>query len=75
MAFFVEVSRKASKGQPELERIDLELIAIGKKAGLAFSEINEFRVRDLLAYVEIFTGSKKEKPRMATQEDIDRLLA
>lgn len=48
---------------------------MGKKAGLSLAEINEFRIRDLADYVEIFTGSKKEKPRMATQEDIDRLLA
>ena len=46
---------------------------MGKKAGLSLTEINEFRIRDLAAYVEIYIG--KDKPRKATQEDIDRLLA
>ena len=54
------------------ERIDLEWIVIGKKAGgLSLSEINDFRIRDLIAYVEIYTGANKNKPRKATQADID----
>lgn len=57
------------------ERLDLTLLAIGKRAGLSFVEINELRVRDLLAYADIYTGNKEQKPRMATQEDIDRFFA
>jgi hypothetical protein len=51
------------------------LLAIGKRAGLSFSEINELRVRDLLAYADIYIGNKEQKTRMATQEDIDRFFA
>jgi hypothetical protein len=39
------------------------------------AEINEFRIRDLSSYVEIYLGTDKDKPRVATQDDIDRLLA
>jgi len=51
--------------------MDLEWIVIGKKAGLTLQEINEFSIQDLVAYVEIYTGSDKNKPRRATQSDID----
>jgi hypothetical protein len=57
------------------ERLDLELIAIGKRSGLSFSEMNELRVRDLLAYADIYIGKKEKKARMATQEDIDRFFS
>jgi len=51
----------------------LELISIGKRTGLSFEEMNEFRVRDLLAYARVFTGAGKEddKPRKASQKDIN----
>lgn len=76
-AFFAE---EAEQNQPtdtyeQPERLDLELLAIGKRTGLSFSEMNELRVRDLLAYADIYIGNKKQKPRMATQEDIDRFFA
>jgi hypothetical protein len=51
------------------------LIAIGKRSGLSFSEMNELRVCDLLAYVDIYIGKKEKKVRMATQEDIDRFFS
>jgi hypothetical protein len=51
------------------------LIAIGKRTGLSFVEMNELRVRDLLAYADIYIGKKAEKARMATQEDIDRFFS
>lgn len=54
------------------ERLDLEWIAVGKRAGLSFTELNEFRVKDLAAYVDIYTGDKEdEEERPATQDDID----
>jgi len=55
--------------------MDLELLAIGKKAKLSFEEINLLRVRDLIEYVDIYTGAKKEKPRKATQADIDSFFS
>ena len=53
--------------------MDLELLAIGKKAGLTFDEMNLLRVRDLLKYVQIYTGNDEEtEVRQATQADMDR---
>lgn len=54
--------------------MDLELLAIGKKAGLTFDEMNLFRVRDLLKYIQIYTGNNDEgtEVRQATQADFDR---
>jgi hypothetical protein len=78
MDFFVEEAEQKQSDDmvyEQPERIDLELLAIGKRTGLSFVEINELRVRDLLAYAGIYTGNKKQKPRMATQEDIDRFFA
>ena len=65
-----------SNGEPsdtEPERMDLELLAIGKKAGLSFDEMNLLRVRDLLKYVQIYTGNDEgAEIRQATQADMDR---
>lgn len=65
-----------SNGEPsdtEPDRMDLELLAIGKKAGLTFEEMNLFRVRDLLKFVQIYTGNDEEtEVRQATQADFDR---
>lgn len=74
-AFFVE-EREAGQNQPtdtfdQPERLDLELIAIGKRTGLSFVEMNELRACDLLKYADIYVGNKKQRPRTATQADID----
>ena len=65
-----------SNGEPsdtEPDRMDLELLAIGKKAGLTFDEMNLFRVRDLLKYIQIYTGNDEgTEVRQATQADFDR---
>ena len=71
MAFFVESRSQSSGNNREPARLDLELIAIGKRTGLTFSEMNEFRVRDLLAYARAYTGKDNDKPKMADQKDID----
>lgn len=52
-------------------RLDLELLAIGKRTGLSFEEMNELRASDLLEYAEFYTGKTSEESREATQEDID----
>ena len=77
MAFFVEDTRTnhKSKSKHVSERIDLEWIVVGIKAGLSLAEINEFRVRDLADYVDIYTGADKDKPRKATQDDINVFFA
>ncbi|PUF85758.1 MULTISPECIES: hypothetical protein [unclassified Geobacillus] len=77
MDFFAEESERKENNDTayeQPERLDLELLAIGKRTGLSFSEMNELRVRDLLAYADIYIGDKKQKTRMATQEDIDRFF-
>ncbi len=48
-----------------------DLLALGKRSGLTFEEMNELRVRDLVSMVESYAGAKKEGPREATQADID----
>lgn len=68
----MEQSRvKGGKNSYASDRIDLKLIAVGKRAGLSLVEINELRIRDLVAYVDMYTGADKDKPRTATQDDID----
>lgn len=75
MAFFVEQEHGTNNKQiKEPDRVDLELIAIGKRTGLSLSELNEFRVQDLLDYSNIYTGKKDDGSRTATQNDIDKLL-
>lgn len=79
--FFAE---EAEQNQPtdtyeQPERLDLELLAIGKRTGLSFDEMNELTVKDLLKYVSIYvdmeTGKRKQRRRMATQADIDAFFA
>ena len=65
-----------SNGEPsdtEPDRVDLELLVMGKKTGLTFEEINLFRVQDLLKFVQIYTGNDEgTEIRQATQADFDR---
>ena len=65
-----------SNGEPsdaEPDRMDLELLVIGKKMGLSFDEMNMFRVRDLLKFVHIYAGEKDNQNtvRQAGQADFD----
>jgi hypothetical protein len=72
-----EPSQLADTEQPE--RLDLKWLAVGKRAGLSFEEMNELRIRDLRdyvdAYVDTYEDKKNRKTRMATQEDIDRFFS
>ncbi|OQP13148.1 hypothetical protein IC805_05195 [Geobacillus thermoleovorans] len=72
-----EPSQPTDIEQPE--RLDLELLVMGKRSGLSFDEINELTVNDLLKYVNIYvdmeTGKRKPRRRMATQADIDAFFA
>lgn len=55
------------------DRLDLELLVVGKKMGLSFDEMNMFRVRDLIKFVRIYTGNDEEtEVRQANQADFDR---
>ena len=69
-----EPSRQNKGGHRIPERPDLELLAIGKKMGLSFDEINMLRVRDLIAFARIVSGAERDKPRKATQADIDKFF-
>lgn len=55
---------------------DLEIIMLvnAKRAGLSLEELNEFRVCDFVRFMEIYTGEADNRPRPATQDDIDKLL-
>ena len=75
MAFLVEEKPQKGNESKVIERLDLELLAIGKRSGLSFSEINELRSRDLIAYAELYIGNGIDKQRQATQSDIDNLFA
>lgn len=75
MAFFVEADGNEKGDDAEPDRMDLELLAIGKRVGLSFDELNMLRVRDLIKFVSIYTGKEKEKPRKATQTDIDKFFS
>jgi len=72
-----EPSQPTDIEQPE--RLDLELLVMGKRSGLSFDEINELTVNDLLKYVNIYVdmeaGKRKQRRRMATQADIDAFFA
>ena len=70
----METNDNGEPSDTEPDRMDLELLAIGKKAGLTFDEMNLLRVRDLLKYVQIYTGNDEETEtvRQAAQADFDR---
>jgi hypothetical protein len=72
-----ELNQPTDIEQPE--RPDLELLVIGKRAGLSFDEMNELTVNDLIKFVNIYVDMATEKPkprrRTATQADIDAFFA
>lgn len=76
MGFWVEVENKKTSRQ-KVRRFDTALLAMGKRVGLSFAEINELSVQDLLDFVGDYTGAgdEDEGPQMATQEDIDRFYS
>ena len=73
-----EVEQNESNAEP-LERTDLELLVMGKRIGLTFSEMNELTVNELVQFVNIYvkqeTGKQKPRRRAATQADIDAFFA
>ncbi len=52
--------------------MELDLLSLGKHTGLSFAEINELRVKDLLDFVQSYSGKKGDAVRKATQGDIDK---
>jgi len=52
---------------------------MGKRSGLSFSEMNELTINDLIKFINIYvdmeTGKRKQRRRMATEADIDAFFA
>lgn len=46
-------------------------MSIGKKIGLSFAEINELGLKDLIDLAKDYSGAEDDKPKDATQDDID----
>ena len=59
-----------SNGQVD-ERLEISLLVVGKRIGLSFLEMNELRSVDLLDMAKVFSGREDDKPKEATQADID----
>lgn len=55
--------------------MEIDLLAVGKRAGLSFVEMNELRVKDLLDLVKSYMGKENEETKEATQDDIDKFFA
>ena len=66
--------KKQSNIDVDFDDLELSIIVTAKKAGLSFVELNDLRVCDYIKFMEIYTGEDENKPRQATQDDIDRLL-
>ena len=69
-----EEPKQQANDPGEVEDLELIMIANAKRAGLSLEELNEFRVRDFIKFINIYTGEAKQKPRQATQEDIDQFF-
>lgn len=67
--------QRKKQNNVNFEDLELSIIVTAKKAGLSFVELNDLRVRDYIKFMEIFTGETENKPRQATQDDIDRFLS
>jgi len=61
------------------DEISMRLLVAGKRAGLSLEEMNEFRVKDLFAFIETYaeqvTGKEQPTNRMANQNDIDQFYS
>lgn len=66
--------KKQNNIDVDFDDLELSIIVTAKKAGLSFVELNDLRVCDYIKFMEIYTGEAENKPKQATQEDIDRLL-
>lgn len=74
MDFFVIETKGKSKSSKTNSRMEIDILAIGKRVGLSFSEMNDLRVQDLLDLAKSYSG-EKESVREADQDDIDRFYA
>lgn len=76
----MEESEPQNRGQRKKQNnvnfgdLEISILATAKKTGLSFMELNELRVCDYIKFMEIYTGEDENKPRQASQDDIDKLL-
>lgn len=64
--------KKEREQRSEARATALDLLALGKRAGLTFDEMNQLRVRDLVGIVEAYTGDGEDGgAREASQADVD----
>lgn len=75
---FVEdkhLTKKDSQDSEGIEEFNYEvsLLVAAKQSKLSFEELNLLTLNDFFNYLDMFVGEKEddEKPRIATQEDID----
>lgn len=68
----MEASKEQSSNRKDDDyRLEIDLLALAKRMNLSFVELNELRVTDLVEMGDAYYGKKDDKPREATQEDID----
>jgi len=69
----VRESKESSHPGDKESRLEIDLLAIGKRIGLSMEEMCELTCSDLIDLARSYTGQEeKEKgPREATQADID----
>lgn len=75
MAFFVVETKGKSKGDSKIStNMEIDLLAVGKRVGLSFMEMNELRVKDLLDLAKSYSGVEDDNSKEATQADIDKFF-
>lgn len=72
----IRQQNQAEQSSSDVDRLDLLLLANGKRMGFSLAEMNEFRLRDFIELTNLFMGSgdQNETVRNATQGDIDKFF-
>lgn len=75
MGFFVKENsiESSESNNTQSNRFEIDILAIGKKIGISFEEMNELSVQDFIDLAQSFLGEKNKK-REATQQDIDNFF-
>lgn len=54
----------------------MQLASNALHMGMSLDELDQLRLRDFIQLMDVYAGTDEDdKPRQATQKDIDRLLA
>ena len=75
MGFFIKENNTENSVSNDMQsnRFEIDILAIGKKIGVSFEEMNELSVQDFIDLAQSFLG-EKDKKREATQQDIDKFF-